>query len=259
MPLQAQGQARSPAAEPHAEGGDVGWGSPGEGLQGSQRSLRSGTACITPQCREEEGGVGQVLPCRLAAVRPPPGLGSDGCGDTDPLQGGTPLCPKGCLAAGQAPGELQGGRLQSCPKCHHLQRPSGDTLGTHLSVSQRRPGCGGAPLPRCSHSPHRDHPLLRPIPQSTSTHSLTGTRRAAGHAGNHQRHRAVRRRTHRAREGTTHNAALSRLWRNLHEHHQLICFVTFVGGFDFYFHGASKDKLSSSLLRTPRFSTPRIC
>lgn len=170
MPLQAQGQTRSPAAEPHAEGGDVGWGSPGEGLQGSQRSLRSGTACITPQCREEEGGVGQVLPCRLAAVRPPPGLGSDGCGDTDPLQGGTPVVPKGVpgsgagawRAAGRPPAELpqvpppaaaQRGHLgdasQRVPEEARLQRGSTATM---LPLSPP-----GPPL-ATPHPPIHQHP-----------------------------------------------------------------------------------------------------
>lgn len=144
MPLQAQGQARSPAAEPHAEGGDVGWGSPGEGLQGSQRSLRSGTACITPRCREEEGGVGQVLPCRLAAVRPPPGPGSDGCGDTDPLQGGGPRCAqRGAWQRGRRLASCREAACRAAPSATTCSGPAGTPWGRISACPRGGPAAEG--------------------------------------------------------------------------------------------------------------------
>lgn len=102
---------------------------------------------------------------------------ADGCGDTDPLQGG-PRCAQrvpgtragAWRAAGRLPTELS---QMPPPAAAH------SPAGTHLSAGSRAAGGGGAGLPLLSHSPHRDHPLLRPIPKSTSNHSLTGTRRAA--------------------------------------------------------------------------------
>lgn len=131
--------------------------------------------------RRRTSAVPAALQAALMAT--PPGPGSDGRGDTDPLQGGTPLRPKGAWERGR--------HLVSCREaaCRAVLSsitcsgtgPSGDTLGTqHRDHEEGRlqRGSAATPLPLSPLGPPfaTTHPQIHRQPQPPGDAAGSGAR-----------------------------------------------------------------------------------